>query len=413
MKRKLVLVSLGWIRPKDPRQTLGHASLLARLALEPEFEVASLEFAVNDVHFRREDVLHAILNAALENGVTVGIGAYVWNEQIVQWLLPALRGAGFLGRIVLGGPQISYAPPGIDAKYRDANLFVRGYGEDALVRILRGEPEIRGVTRQGQDNSEARTEIDLAALPSPHRRDAPVTAFVRWETQRGCPYSCSFCQHVEAGAKLPLRQLAEARIDAEIEHFVEHGVKEIAVLDPVFNSNEAHAIRVLQRLERSGFGGRLSFQCRFESVTTAFLDACERLNVELEFGLQTIHAIEMKAIRRTNHMTKVEAVIAELHRRRIRFEVSLIYGLPEQTLASFQASVDWCIERRVPTIEAFPLMLLRGTAMERERARWGLVENNDAIPLVVRSNTFTPSDWLEMQRVADDVRERRFGSSLV
>lgn len=413
MKRKLVLVSLGWIRPKDPRRTLGHASLLARLALEPEFEVASLEFAVNDVHFRREHVLHAILNAGLGNGVTVGIGVYIWNEPIVQWLLPALRGAGFLGRIVLGGPQVSYAPPGIDATYRNADLFVRGYGEDALVRILHGESEIRGVTRQGQDNSEDRAEVDLAALPSPHRRDVPATAFVRWETQRGCPYSCSFCQHVEAGAKLPLRQLPEARIDAEIEHFVEHGVKQIAVLDPVFNSNEAHAIRVLRRLEHSGFGGRLSFQCRFESVTTAFLDACERLNVVLEFGLQTIHAIEMKAIRRTNHMTKVEAVIAELHRRKIQFEVSLIYGLPEQTLASFQASVDWCIERRVPTIQAFPLMLLRGTAMERERARWELVENNDAIPLVVRSNTFTPSDWLEMQRVADDVRERRFGSSLV
>jgi radical SAM superfamily enzyme YgiQ (UPF0313 family) len=406
MKRKLVLVSLDWIRPKDPRRTLGHVSLLARLALEPDREVVPLEFAVNDAHFQRDDVRGAIRKAGLDDSVTVGIGAYVWNEPVVQWLLPELRRVGFLGQIVLGGPQVSYAPPGIDAVYPDADLFVRGYGEDALVRILRGVPEIRGVTRRGHDCSESRTEVDLAALPSPHLTESFAPPFVRWETQRGCPYSCSFCQHVEAGAKLPLRQLADARIDAEIDHFVARGVKDVAVLDPLFNSNEAHALRVLRRLEQRGFRGQLSLQCRFEDVTPAFLDACEHLNVVLEFGLQTIHPFEMKAIRRKNHMAKVDAVIAELHRRGIRFEVSLIYGLPEQTLASFQASVDWCVDRRVPTLHAFPLMLLRGTAMQRDRARWGLVENNDAIPLVVESNTFTPSDWLEMRRVAECIRMR-------
>lgn len=410
MKRKLILVSLGWIREKDPRRTLGHASILARLAQEPEFEVVSLDFAVNDDHFQREAVLCEILRAGLASGVTVGIGVYIWNEQIVQWLLPALRGAGFLGRIVLGGPQISYAPAGVDALYRDADLFVRGYGEDAMVRILRDEPEIRGVTRQGQDDSEARTEVDLSALPSPHIGNGPAAAFVRWETQRGCPYNCSFCQHVEAGAKLQFRQLDQTRIDAEIDHFVEHGVKQIVVLDPVFNADEAHAIRVLQRLKSRGFRGQLSFQCRFESVTPGLLDACDGLNVVLEFGLQTIHEIEMKAIRRKNRMAKVDTVIDELHKRSIPFEVSLIYGLPEQTVESFKASVNWCLGRRVPTLRAFPLMLLRGTAMERERERWGLVENDDAIPLVIQSNTFSHADWLEMRRIAENVQTGGPGS---
>jgi radical SAM superfamily enzyme YgiQ (UPF0313 family) len=406
MKRELILVSLDWIRPKDPRRTLGHLSLLARLGLEPDVAVVPLEFAVNDAHFQREAVLTAILMAVLDGEVTIGIGAYVWNDHVVQWLLPQLRSADFRGRIVLGGPQISYAPPGVDAMYPDADVFVRGYGEDALVRILRGDSEILGVTRRGHDCSDMRAEVDLAALPSPHLLDGHLPPFLRWETQRGCPYNCSFCQHVEAGAKLPLRQLADARIDAEIGRIIACGVKEIAVLDPLFNWHEAHALRVLRHFDQRGFRGRISLQCRFEDVTPAFLDACERLNVVLEFGLQTIHPIEMKAIRRKNHMANVEAVIADLHRRGIRFEVSLIYGLPEQTLASFQASVDWCVDRRVPTLQAFPLMLLRGTAMQRDRVRWGLVENNDAIPLVVQSNTFTPSDWLEMRRVAEGLRVR-------
>jgi radical SAM superfamily enzyme YgiQ (UPF0313 family) len=38
--------------------------------------------------------------------------------------------------------------------------------------------------------------------------------FIRWETQRGCPFRCSFCQHRESGVRLRRRSLALSRIDA-------------------------------------------------------------------------------------------------------------------------------------------------------------------------------------------------------
>lgn len=404
MTTNVVLVSLDWLRDKDPRRSLGHASIRARLLEAGGIAVTSVEFAVNAKDFSRERVLASVLGAILDQRTHVAIGAYVWNERIVQWLLAELRRSGFRGPIVLGGPQISYSPPGIDRTYPHADLFVRGYGEDALVRILRGEDSIPGVTRQGHDLVASRSEVDLLALPSPHSGGSLVTEpFMRWETQRGCPYSCAFCQHAEAGAKLPLRRLSRERIEAEIELFVARGVQDIAVLDPVFNDDPAHAVFVLSRFARLGYAGRLSLQCRFEDVTPEFLEACERLNVCLEFGLQTVQPAEMKAIRRRNHLAKVEGVMSELHRRRISFEVSLIYGLPEQTLGSFQASVDWCRARGVPTIRAFPLMLLRGTPMERDREHWRLVENDDPIPLVVESATFSRADWIEMRRIAGEL----------
>jgi hypothetical protein len=63
----------------------------------------------------------------------------------------------------------------------------------------------------------------------------------------------------------------------------------------------------------------------------------------------------------------------------------------------------------VPTLNAFPLMLLRGTAMERDRARWGLVESDDDIPLVVQSNTFTRADWLAMREITEALHARKEG----
>ncbi len=40
MSRKIILISLDWTRPKDPAQSLGHASILANL-LEHNIDVIS------------------------------------------------------------------------------------------------------------------------------------------------------------------------------------------------------------------------------------------------------------------------------------------------------------------------------------------------------------------------------------
>jgi hypothetical protein len=188
---------------------------------------------------------------------------------------------------------------------------------------------------------------------------------------------------------------------SEIELFCRSGIKRIAVLDPVFNGNRPHATRVLKEFAARGFSGELSLQCRPELVDNAFLDVAQDLNVCLEFGLQSIHAREYLAIGRPNNMRRVDKVLSEVIRRNIRHEISLIYGLPEQTLESFQASILWCQERRVPIIKAFPLLLLRGTSLEQQREQFGLVVRSETGPMVVESNTFSYHDWEEMGRIAE------------
>lgn len=403
MTRHLVLLSLDWIRPKDPRTSLGHASLLARLAAVPDLVVIPVAFAVNDPATTRSGVLAAVMAAIRGSRADIAIGAYVWNEPVVQWLLPALRRSCFEGRIILGGPQISYATAGIDRTYPDADIFIRGYAEDALAAVVATDApvDLVGVSRRGHDVSELPAAVDLQGLPSPFLGGGlPPSGFVRWETQRGCIYSCSFCQHRESGSRLRQNLLAPARTAAEIDRFVRGGARDIAVLDPIFHSNPA-AVDVLRRFGEGGFSGRISLQSRFELIDDEFLDACAGLDVRLEFGLQTVQRAEMRAVGRMNDLAKADAVIAALHRRGIAFEVSLIYGLPEQTLASFEASIRWCQERGVAALKAFPLMLLRGTGLDRDRARWGLAESDDEIPVVNASSSFSNEEWLAMQAVTE------------
>lgn len=405
MTTRLVLVSLDWGRAKDPSLSLGHASLLARLAVEPSVQATPLSFAVNAPTFSKEGVLAAILEATADRAAFVAIGAFIWNEPVVRWLLPALRGTGFTGRIILGGPQVSFSPIGVDALYPDADLFIRGYAEDALATFVAsdGAHLPLGVTLRRADHSAHSARPDLAALPSPLLTGVlRPGAFLRWEAQRGCPYSCSFCQHRESGSRMRLGVLPQGRVLRELKVIASSSVTDLAVLDPVFNMNP-HAEAILRTLADLGYRGRVSLQCRFELLTASFLDACSRLDVHLEFGLQTIHEREMRAIGRLNNLVKVDAALAMLRASEVPFEVSLIYGLPEQTLDSFRASVDWCHERGVSIVRAFPLMLLRGTALDQGRERWKLVESNDAIPVVTQSSSFTHTEWLQMHKLAADL----------
>ena len=409
--RRLILVGLPWHRPRDPRAPLGHACLLAALH-EARVEVVGRTFSLNSSCFDPENVVSWILDAAAgrpANRVDVALGAYVWNERVIQYLLPELRRRGFSGRLIIGGPQISYAGPGLETIYPDVDAFVRGYGESALVELARASlhREIQGVHNAGEPDRELQAAVDLCRLPSPLLSGAvPVglnEPLVRLETQRGCPFRCNFCQHREAGARLAFRELDRDRVLEEVRLLCRLEVREVAILDPVFNMGSGHHA-VLDGFAEGRFSGRLSVQARLEAVNDRFIEQCGGLDVLPEFGLQTIHRDEQTAIDRPNAMRRVDAVLARLGSVEQDYLVTIIYGLPGQTVESFRGTVDHLLRAGVPAIRAFPLVLLRGTDLERRRREWDLDEDDSEIPRVVSSSTFDRADHVHMARIAEALR---------
>ena len=406
--RSVVLVSLDWLRPGDPPFGLGVASIAASLR-SYGVDVRVVSDAVNRPGFSAgafyNDVAEAVDSAGPET--LVGIGAFVWCEPEVQSLVRILSSQG---DVVLGGPQVSYVATGdLEDLYPDVTYFIRGHGENAMIDLAMGLAEngASGLHVAGLPDLGARADYPLEQLPSPYLDGTtPIGKFVRWETQRGCAFSCSFCQHRQPGARLRRSNLGVDRLYQELLAFRGAGVKRIAVLDPIFNTNNDRAVRLLAEVDRLDISAHWSFQCRFELVKEGFLDAVEPLNSTLEFGLQTVHEDEARAIGRPNRMDKVETIIERLNARGISYEISLIYGLPLQTLDRFRMSVDWCLERGVPRVKAWPLMLLRGTPLHAQREMWGYVESvGDRIPVVVESSSFSRDDHAEMARIANELSD--------
>jgi len=151
-------------------------------------------------------------------------------------------------------------------------------------------------------------------------------------------------------------------------------------------------------------------------VNEDFIGLINKINLNggkcvLEFGLQTINREEEKIIERINNKKKIELVFKQLQDLKINHEISLIFGLPNQTVDSFKKSVEFCIEKNVPVIKAFPLMLLRGTELYHRKKELGLIESyeiadegidrlQESIPHVVESPSFSYSDWKEMAKIA-------------
>lgn len=407
MSRRIVLVDLPWSRPKDPSVSLAHGSLVAALRANTSGEIRSVVVPVNEAPSASGIADRVLDELAGAEDADVAIGVYVWSDNIVRDVATELRARGFVGRIILGGPQISYAAAGVDRLYPGATCYVRGYGESALCELVEDprKTQVEGVHFRGAaDHCEI---AHLGALVSPWLSGTislEPGGFIRWETQRGCLYACSFCQHRHPGSRPRRYDFDLERLLAEVDLFCDAGVGEIAVVDPVFHASP-HAEALLRRFAENRFGGRLSVQCRSESIDGRFLDATVGMKVRLEFGLQTIHPNESQAVRRGNDLRKVERTLRAVRARGIPHEVSLIYGLPEQTLSSFVQSVAWCLERRVPVVKAFPLMLLRGTGLEAERRRWDLIESDERVPRVIGASTFSEQEMTVMDRIAHVLRQ--------
>lgn len=418
-QRKLLLLSMDWTRPKDPAMSLGQASILANL-YRHKISVFPKAWSVNHVSFDYQDVYKFVM-ANADVKTDLALGAYVWHEPQTQQLLSDLKQNSFPGRIILGGPQISYTKANIEHFYPQADIFIRGYAEEALAQLListEEKPDILGVHYAGSKDLGISAKIDIESLPSPFLAGIiPPQPFIRWETQRGCPFRCSFCQHRESDSSMKRRQFSHPRIMEEIDWILQNRIiNDIAVLDPTFNSGPYY-LQILEAFIAGKYRGKLALQCRAEMINSEFLGLIEELNktayVVLEIGLQTVNKEEQRLIQRPNNMTKVLQVFSEIRNRKIDTEVSLIFGLPNQTVASFQNSIQFCKDQGIPTIYAYPLMLLRGTPLYENKEKLGLIESTDIkinidrvqqnIPHVVASPSFTVEDWYTMSKIAESL----------
>lgn len=418
--------------------SLGLASIISHLNHNKiEYNAHTYNIAQEvQVYPLARNILDTIWSHYNDSKYDLMFGGFVWNEPFLKTIVNELKYYDYPGGIVIAGPQVSYVGKGqLEKYYPEGDVFIRGYAEQAVLELAQGKENILGVHLANTPDKGLHTSTKLSELSSPFLDGTlEPQQFMRWETTRGCPYSCSFCQHRDPSPSssankswTKIQHSQRDRILSEIEWFVDNNVRDLAVLDPTFNTLNGNM--VLDFLERARFSGKISLQCRPERVTKTFLDQVESLGkttgaeVVLEFGVQTLDPEELLHIERVRNANtyklaeKVLEKLALVHQRRIKHEVSLIFGLPLQTVESFQQTILKLQETTDGSLVAFPLMLLRGTPLYYQREKFGLIEDTDiAHPLIDRIQKFIPHvvtspsmsyrDWNTMANIAVSLQEQ-------
>jgi hypothetical protein len=141
--KNILIISFDLVREGEVKTSLAVASLLAYLKNDKRY---GNDFIVDHLSFNMVELKNTITNEyieqylstfQLENFDTIGISSYIWNEYLLKPLIKNLRRLGFVGKIVLGGYQITYSTKEkLGCKYPETDIFIIGYAEKSLLQSI-------------------------------------------------------------------------------------------------------------------------------------------------------------------------------------------------------------------------------------------------------------------------------------
>lgn len=354
--------------------------------------------------FPEQDLEPLCQQILAESPRVVAFPLYLWNRTRIARLARLLRRQAPDLLLAAGGPE---AAPRAEAILQEApfDVVIRGEGEVPFARWIASLDtpaqyfEIPGLswrTPSGEvrHNPQAEPPADLDAYPSPWLsgmlQPAPAGG-VLWEVARGCPFKCDFC--FDAGGYQGVRCHGDARLDAELELFVQRGVSQVWVLDSTFNHPPERGIRLLRRLldKAPHLHYHLEAKADFLDQQTARLLA--RLNCSVQVGLQSIRPEVLKPLHRQLDLDRFEHALHLLDVEAVTYGLDLIYGLPGDDYQGFCRSLAFALEHAPNHIDIFPLAVLPGTVLARTAAQLG-VEHEVAPPYRVTATPTMPADAL-------------------
>ena len=367
-------------------------SCLALRCLRAPLERAGFEVTLLEYNLR-DRTAHILERLYREQADIYSFSCYIWNLNPTLELAKALKSLRPSARIVLGGPEVSFATERFDAMdWIDA--IVCGEGEDALPALceqMRGGQPFSRIAEGGTP--------DVMQNEGILYRDREETgSILYYESSRGCPYSCAYCL---SSATRGVRMKSVAQTLADLAQFETLAVERrvIKFVDRTFNADQKRANAIWRALLDEGFTGQYHFEvCAslLDEESFEILSQFPKGKIQLEFGLQSTNPQTLAAsARHIDPKRVIEAVRRVYEMGNIHVHLDLIAGLPYESYARFGQSFDEAYGCSHLLQLGF-LKLLHGTPLRDRAEEYGYV----AMP--EPPYTLLQSRWIaypEMQRL--------------
>ncbi len=301
--------------------------------------------------------------------------------------------------IVLGG-ALTGALSGKWEGMPEVELVAVGYGEwlvPCLVRWIRSgfralQPPERGRVLEGSPtrwiHSGSPDSLDLDFLTRPdwqlaERVHGRKFRMVHYESVRGCPYRCSFCNYPYLFDDTRFRYKSAERIAADWQHYAAHGAEYITCLDSLFTMPRKRLVRLCELLIERKVG--VKWICYARTSDLVKLEIAELMRaagcIQVQIGLESADPQILQNMVKKCTVEDNARGIENCRKVGITSLVSLIVGFPGETEETLERTYQF-MQNHPPDFFFLATFSTRVPGVpvlnERNRRRFGLISSDNA-----------------------------------
>ena len=312
---------------------------------------------------------------------------YVWNWEITIHLAKQVKKINPNCLIIFGGPQVPEDTTGFFEKHPFVDILVHGEGEKIIENIFntylgdKDFSDVKGITtKEFKTTFEGRIN-DLDILPSPYltsniwelvEKVEGVKWICSWETHRGCPYLCTFCDWGSA-TFTKMRKFSEERLFKELEWFAENKIGYIDCCDANFGIFFERDLRLGRKLKELALTKKFpqTFQQSWaKNSSEKIIPIAKELQeggllTAVTLSVQSLDENTLNIIKRENmKFDKFSNLSNQFRQQGLPTYSEFIRGLPGETLETFKQGLEQLIgESKIDTIYIFHCIILPNAPM--------------------------------------------------
>ena len=205
-------------------------------------------------------------------------------------------------------------------------------------------------------------------------------------TSRGCPNRCDFCYNSCANRIYIRRPVGD--VIADIRSL---GTRHIFFIDDNFIGSPAYTRELLEEM--------WPLKLQWSAAVTAqiadhpdLLDLMEQTGCQSLFiGLESVNDDSLRGVNKHNQFEKYDRLAAEIHRRGIMINASMVFGLDGDDPDVFKKTLDWLVKNKIETLTSHILTPYPGTALYRRMDEAGRITCRDLSKYNTAHVVFRPS----------------------
>ena len=351
--------------------------------------IKSRENLGNNFKFEKAFVLRENVDEYIKECVDTDIllcSCYVWNWEITNFLAKEVKKLNPNCLIIFGGAQVPDFSKDFFKQHPYADIIVHGEGEIVLEELLteflnnKDYSKIKGLETKDFRNPPQERINNLDDLPSAYLTNTVwelvdkidgIRWIAGWETNRGCPYACTFCDWGSA-TFTKVRKWEESKIFKEIEWFAENQIPYIDCCDANFGIFQERDFRIAEKLKDVALKTHYPERVRpawAKNSSEKIIPIAKQLQEggilgAVTLAVQSLDTNTLNIIKRANIKFDAFSELTETFRNNnIPTYTELIMGLPGETLDTFKDGLENIAQTKIDTVFIYNCTILPNAPM--------------------------------------------------